>query len=707
MATTSPAPTPATQSKTSNFLSPNLYALLTSPTPTVTSTLASSPHNATVKGVADQLYGKHRDHGHHAHHFEKPEADGQEGGEADGKKKSTLDKILGLGGIKISKDEEDEGVKNPAAEQWQAMHTLAPEELEQVKACGNWGSAVPSELFLNIYAQTLLPLETDALKNMCSPPLIGATGVIPLTIISVIPDIIQHHADVIVRAEHEIFLATNYWEASGAAKTITDAFKELSRRVVERGGSKVIIKLMYDRGNPRQVINPHQEVDEKTYTGDKIKLPHPDELPGCDLQVQNYHEPPVGTFHAKYMVVDRKIVLLGSNNIQDRVNVEVMSHIEGPIVQAFYDMALLSWSNNLAPPLPLLGHPPTYSTQGEFTYSFGKEHPVLGAKGDLDAQAEQTRKVLATHHDIALGGGEGGEDGVGSEKEVWDKDNEAETDRVDGSLDSTSAISHHLNTGTKIDATDTNPPPNAGVFRPLVLLEPHEPVPMALVNRPPRGRPGHGDVFVPQDQAWLAAMKFAQKSVFIQTPTFNAVPIVQAALDTVRRGVLVQIYADLGFNDEGELLPFQGGTNSMISSFMYSQLSESEKKYLEIYWYTGKDQKTPLNASKKSRNCHVKLMLVDDHIAIQGNGNQDTQSHFHSQEINVLLDSPLIARTWRAAIDANQNTLYYGKVDPKDGIWRDQDGKELEGEKAPPKGPMKSLVGVKGAIQRVRGEGGF
>jgi hypothetical protein len=65
----------------------------------------------------------------------------------------------------------------------------------------------------------------------------------------------------------------------------------------------------------------------------------------------------------------------------------------------------------------------------------------------------------------------------------------------------------------------------------------------------------------------LAGFKFAKKSVFVwvvtvhwslvfslttrrQTPTFNATPVVEAALDAVRRGVLVEIYADLGFNDE-------------------------------------------------------------------------------------------------------------------------------------------------------------
>lgn len=74
-------------------------------------------------------------------------------------------------------------------------------------------------------------------------------------------------------------------------------------------------------------------VDEKTYTGDKVKLPHPHEIPGVQLEVLNYHEPPVGTFHSKYMVVDRKIAILNSNNIQDRVNVEMMLHIGEPLLR--------------------------------------------------------------------------------------------------------------------------------------------------------------------------------------------------------------------------------------------------------------------------------------------------------------------------------------------------------------------------------------
>jgi hypothetical protein len=37
----------------------------------------------------------------------------------------------------------------------------------------------------------MLTLETNPLNGMCSPPLMGSSGVIPLSIVSVIPDIMQ------------------------------------------------------------------------------------------------------------------------------------------------------------------------------------------------------------------------------------------------------------------------------------------------------------------------------------------------------------------------------------------------------------------------------------------------------------------------------------------------------------------------------------
>lgn len=48
----------------------------------------------------------------------------------------------------------------------------------------------------------------------------------------------------------------------------------------------------------------------ESYTGDAVNLPRPDEIPNVDLEVMNYHRPIIGTFHAKYMVVDRRVAIL-------------------------------------------------------------------------------------------------------------------------------------------------------------------------------------------------------------------------------------------------------------------------------------------------------------------------------------------------------------------------------------------------------------
>lgn len=182
-------------------------------------------------------------------------------------------------------------------------------------------------------------------------------------------------SNLIVRAEREVYLATNYWQNGIASKFLTDAMKELSRRAGQRG-TKIVMKIIYDRGSPRQMIEPHFVVPEKTYTGKAVGLPHPHEIPHIDLEVINYHQPMLGTFHAKYMVVDREIAVLQSNNIQDNDNVEMMVQLEGPIVDSLYDMALISWRLKFLPPLPSHNSP---AAQGGFGSS--------AALADVDGRA--------------------------------------------------------------------------------------------------------------------------------------------------------------------------------------------------------------------------------------------------------------------------------------------------------------------------------
>lgn len=215
-------------------------------------------------------------------------------------------------------------------------------------------------------------------------------------------------------------------------------------------------------------------------------------------------------------------------------------------------------------------------------------------------------------------------------------------------------------------------------FNPYIFHLPHQPVPMALVNRRPHGTPGHSDIRNAQDAAWLAGFRYAKEHIFLQSPTLNATPIKHAVLHAVRRHVRVELWLGLGFNDKSESMPFQGGTNENVVTRLYRQLrreGKGDEKYLEVYWYTGKDMARPLNAVRKQRNCHVKYVSFDGEVAIIGSGNQDTQSWYHSQEINVMVDSRQIVGEWDRALRRNQSTHLYGRVDD-DGIWRGRTGAE-------------------------------
>ena len=61
--------------------------------------------------------------------------------------------------------------------------------------------------------------------------------------------------------------------------------------------------------------------------------------------------------------------------------------------------------------------------------------------------------------------------------------------------------------------------------------------------------PNHSCVHVPQNEAFLSAIRNAQQSIFIQTPNLNAEPLLPALLEAVRRGVNVTYYVCLGYND--------------------------------------------------------------------------------------------------------------------------------------------------------------
>ncbi|KAI5241443.1 hypothetical protein E4T43_05488 [Aureobasidium subglaciale] len=585
------------------------------------------------------------------------------------------------------------------------------EELERAMQCGKF-TTQPSELFLRVFHDSLMPLEHDPLMGCCSPSLVGSSGTCPLTIISGLPDICRHMSNLIARAEKEVLLATNYWMDSDASRLITDGLKELSRRAGERG-ERAVVKIMYDRGNVKQVMDNHQTVLEPEYTGKNIRLPSTKEAPNLDMQVLNYHRPMLGTFHSKFMVVDRRVGVVSSNNIQDNSNMEMMCHVEGPIVDSLYDTFLISWHNPLEPILPSRNTPavqgglPAFdqtSFRGMFDANGELNVPESGNSRSLSEIAEAGKcEILPLH---APG------------DPHYDVDIAAEVTRMQSVMSprdgetGPQVAARHLNRGRHLDLKTTI----EGEYEvgeemtPYIPHRVHKLVPMALVNRKPYGATNHNGVYMPQNEAWLSAVRNARRSVFIQTPDLNAAPLIPELLAAVRRGVEVTYYVCLGYNDAGELLPFQGGHNEGVANKLYTSLTADEtaaRNLLHIHYYTAKDQTCPIHDSFKQRSCHVKLMIVDEQLGIMGNGNQDTQSWYHSQEVNIMIDSAEIVTKWRQGIERNQNTGKLGKASNVDGIWRDAQGQQAKGAIGVDAGKMSWAKGIVGAVQRVRGAGGF
>lgn len=60
----------------------------------------------------------------------------------------------------------------------------------------------------------------------------------------------------------------------------------------------------------------------------------------------------------------------------------------------------------------------------------------------------------------------------------------------------------------------------------------------------------------------------------------------------------------------------------MAANHLYSQLEDDEKKNLNVFFYVAADQDHPIHNSFKQRSCHIKLLIVDEAVAIQGSGNQ-------------------------------------------------------------------------------------
>ncbi|KAF3924555.1 hypothetical protein ABW21_db0208175 [Orbilia brochopaga] len=410
-------------------------------------------------------------------------------------------------------------------------------ELEKARLCGSLDDLEVSELFLKIFYNVLKTVLEDPTANLTSPSLISSIGTIPLTIISTVPDIADHYYDLIVKANYDILISSNFWKNSYASRRIGAGLKELSRRIQQDGKPRVVVKIIFDRGSAKHVVFPRVQVVQNEWSD--LGLPSKKELLNIDLEVVNYHNFPLGTLHSKYLVIDRRIGVLNSCNIQDNSNLEMMCHIEGPIVESIYEHAILTWGATFEPPLP--------SLQDQVDTK-----PNLSSKGTHD-KSDRTDPLQGTHEDTPP----------------------QTIDTVRSILERAVPLRERLPSDAPDDLAE----------RPFQIRREHNTklFPIALVNRAPYPAPGNISLRTPQNIAWLSAITFAKSSIFIQTPDLNATPVVSGLVQAVKRGVNVTVVLCLGYNDLGEMLPLQGGHNESVVARMKNDLSAEEKAMLRVH----------------------------------------------------------------------------------------------------------------------------
>ncbi|EGX97022.1 IQ calmodulin-binding protein [Cordyceps militaris CM01] len=576
----------------------------------------------------------------------------------------------------------------------------SPKEQTDAAKCGKWGPTAPSPLFLQAFANALNCLDADPQSAVVSPPLMGSHGTMPLTVITPLADVIRHCANLIASAEKEIFFVTCVWSPSLAQKLIRGALMELSRRAQARN-QRVKAHFMYDAAGLSNLSDSHRRLTPKSYAAKSVGLPSPEEIPHVDLEVMNVHTIPLGTLHSKFCVVDGKRACIMSNNMADNDNLEMMVQLEGPIVESVRDAALITWYEQLRETdAPVAGQiPSTHRTDISQDGSRADIAPLpetkqAGIASQIDPSHLPVHMPDDAHFDLHLA-----DEVLRIQRNYHRTEGERHVD----------AANRVLNLATKKPVAPTGPDfSDEEAMTPYIMTETQQQVPMVLVCRPPYGSFGSRNAYVPQNEAWLSLIRNCTSDIFIQTPDLNAAPLLPAILDAIHRGVKVTIYTCFGYNEAGEMIPGQGGTNEQVATSLVDSLSPDgqARSLLQIYNYVGKDQDHPIHQSFKSRSCHIKLLIADGRVGIQGSGNQDTQSWFHSQEVNVMVDSQSICEKWRACIDRNQNTKLFGRV-AEDGVWRDKSGNPGEGYSGNP-GIIGGLFkGVLGMIRKMEGVGGL
>lgn len=172
--------------------------------------------------------------------------------------------------------------------------------------------------------------------------------------------------------------------------------------------------------------------------------------------------------------------------------------------------------------------------------------------------------------------------------------------------------------------------------------------PMLVVGRPANTSLLSSDLDVSAAHAFLTAIRGARQRIRILSPRLDLPIVLEALADAAARGVVVEAVVPQGFDDEGEMLPFQGGRSVDAIATLYEEASDRGLPHpcqtLRVRWFS-RDGHEPVIGTT-ARASHAKYFSVDGEVAIVGSTNHNRQGWSHSREIDVVVGVPEVVAAW-------------------------------------------------------------
>ena len=152
----------------------------------------------------------------------------------------------------------------------------------------------------------------------------------------------------IEQAEQEIILVTCFWARSKTLDALNGTLRKLSAKGQRRGRS-VRVRIYFSSSSLTQKLFHPQTLNGRDWSPDtwepKLGLPSRDELPGLDLRVKSIFLLPFSVMHPKFVMIDRRRVILPSCNVSWEDWLEGCVELSGDVVKQFVTFWREFWAD--------------------------------------------------------------------------------------------------------------------------------------------------------------------------------------------------------------------------------------------------------------------------------------------------------------------------------------------------------------------------